>query len=122
MSPEPPTSIVTIFGLLHSSIVIISSTCSVFSLLSHFNEPQVPISEDSMSRIDSTIFAPVASAIFSISEESNSPTVNIELSDNRYNISLSISPVQNTVLAPLLIIAFAIDSLRSCSASTNESS
>ena len=85
-----------------------SSICSVFSLLSHFIEPQVPISEDSISSIDSTIFAPVASAIFSISEESNSPTVNIELSDNKYNISLSTSPVQNTVLAPLLIIAFAI--------------
>ena len=79
-SPAPPTSIVTKPGLIHPSILMISSTISLASFLSQDTCPQKPKSWGPISNIESVTLAPVADAEFSTSEESNSPIARISIS------------------------------------------
>ena len=100
---------------------MISSTISLASFLSQRTDPQKPKSFLSISAIESTIFAPVAEAEFSISEESSSPMARILLSARLCKISRSISPPHRTKDAPLSTNDCEILFFLSCSASTNAS-
>ena len=78
--PSPPTSIVTTEGFRHPSILMISSTISVDSFLSHVSDPHSPRSPGDASRIESMIEEEVASAEFLSSDSSSCAIASISLS------------------------------------------